>query len=178
MSNYTLSTGFPAKVDTLPSYYNMDLFIMQGSGRIMAAQMDSKLGQIVSIFEYSSGTEKHNSESYKDIDKFLQEENLVNKPYRSVIFGSEQPFSTLVPSELFDERKLEKYLSVGYELPAGHTMRSDEIIASGIRNVYCLPEELSEILRSRLPNAKICHYVTALISGLIRVIRMNLLFAG
>jgi len=166
MNSFHLTTGFPAQPGASSSYYSLDLFIMAGMSRVLTAQVDTSEGKVISLSEYSYSGEPGPEGFYNALDAFLSEDALFIKPYRSETIAIEYPVSTYVPASLFDEKRLPLYLLKAFTLPSRPVYRNDEVNLTDIRNIYCLPEELTLILNSRLPKAKLRHFSTPLLSGL------------
>jgi hypothetical protein len=165
MNPFKLTAGYPAPPGAISSYYSLDLFVQISGNNITMAILNSATIQLISLFEFSCPVKITEDEYYLELKKFFDEEEIFNKPFRRSLISIEYPFSTLVPSDIFDENKMADYLSISFDLPSGQVFINDEIVASGIRNVYCLPEDLFSIILTRFSSEDIHHFTTPLLSG-------------
>jgi hypothetical protein len=162
MNTLKLTDTFPAPPGAITSYYSIDLNIIISPGKLQVAQVDLGNEKIYSLSEYAIPEDNQLAIA----GNFLEEEELFHKPYRREIVAIDHPRSTLVPNDIFQQNKMEQYLSLVHDLPEDQVFFNDEIKPDQIRNVYCLPQDWLTVIQSKLPAAILCHMVTPLLTGL------------
>jgi hypothetical protein len=160
MDNFSLISAYSARPSITASYYSMDILILAGEERVSMALADTLEGQLFSVHEYliKGGT--------ASIEALLSSEEAFSKPYRSCTIGLQSAHSTLLPLALFDETRLESYLSFGQDIPGNAVLRTDEPGGTDMVNAYSLPGDLYSLFSGRFPSARIVHFNTALLAGL------------
>ena len=87
--------------------------------------------------------------------------------FKSVHVIVSNSFHTLMPLPLFDEMKMESYLTFNQKILADSDIRYDQLKHTQAANIYAVPENLDVLLRHYWPSSRIFHSSTVLSESLV-----------
>ena len=97
------------------------------------------------------------------IEQAIAETNLQKSGYENVHINLINPYSTLIPNQLFEENYLSKYLNYNFETIENTICSFDSLKTIEAKNCYLLFEKEKEGIFKLFNNARIGHQSTAFI---------------
>jgi len=137
----------------------LDLYIKLADREMAYGLYDPKFSSFIALKSFPLSTPD-------DLRDIVNHE--FTKTYRSSRIIIENNQSALFPENLFDRNKAKDIFSFTTPFNATEeTLYIDHLKTSGMLNVFKISNLLKEIITPYFPQAKITHYATALLSGLM-----------
>jgi hypothetical protein len=93
---------------------------------------------------------------------------LLQGSYRETVVSIVEPRSALIPADYFIREEAADYFSFNHTLKDGEEVLYDFVNAGSTYNVYPVPGNLLDSLRTLMPGARILHFSTVLLESLLR----------
>ncbi|MFW6389413.1 MAG: DUF3822 family protein [Marinilabiliaceae bacterium] len=90
-------------------------------------------------------------------EKLLEENELLNLPYKKVFVLVPSPASTLVPAGLFNSSEASRWLSFTHEIPHGHKVMHAPMKLSDAWNIFSIPENMETLFTRQFPEPVFLH---------------------
>ncbi|MFW5754040.1 MAG: DUF3822 family protein [Marinilabiliaceae bacterium] len=90
-------------------------------------------------------------------EKLLEENELLNLPYKKVFVLVPSPASTLVPAGLFNSSEASRWLSFTHEIPHGHKVMHAPMKLSDAWNIFSIPENMEILFTRQFPEPVFLH---------------------
>ena len=143
------------------SQYRMAIqFALDG---LSYALFDEKTNRIIGMESHQTDTDS--SETFQLLEQLLDEKDLSDKEFQSVICIIDNRTNTLVPSSLFNEANLNNYLDFTSQVPESHTICAERLEPTMCHNVYATHKILKNKILKKWSMAKIIHSGSVFING-------------
>jgi len=174
MSNFILHDRyFDPEAGRISSYF-CQLFVMTGLDSLQYCILDTEKNSFIALADYRLPAFPKTPEIfYSLLDQHLSEEEVLLRNYPSVVFGIDTSLHTLVPTPLFDEGQLTKYLEFNFRLPAGQQVGSDRLQEIDAYTVYSIPPGISGIIQKYFRETALVHRSTPLIRSVYQHLMVN-----
>ena len=147
-------------------YYNLTIQCsLDGFCFVVHHQEENK---IIDIELYQTSESSDEGVIMEALEKALFKKELLGKSFLSTTFIANNPFSTLVPTALFDEQECESYLRFNHLLPQGCKLFHEPLKNMDSVNVFALPEKQYVHLRNTWPGIKFTHQTTVFIDSVLK----------
>ena len=108
-------------------------------------------------FKYFSFEKIKPDELSEVTEQIFEENELLNLPYKRVFVLLPSPFSTLVPSGLFQEKEAGKWLSFTHQLPPEQKIIYTMMRMADACNIFAVPSKLLNLFRRQYPDPRFFH---------------------
>ncbi|PWD98700.1 DUF3822 family protein [Marinilabilia rubra] len=108
-------------------------------------------------FKYFSFGKVNSDELPVLAEKIFEQNELLNLPYKKVFVLLPSPYSTLVPSGLFEEKEAGKWLSFTHQLPPEQKIVHSIMKMADAWNIFAAPKEMVDLFRRQFPDPRFFH---------------------
>jgi hypothetical protein len=99
-----------------------------------------------------------NNEKFAEfIERIFEQNELLNLPHKKVFILLPTPYSTLVPSGLFNPGEAEKWLTFTHQIPSNHEIIYTRMKLTDAWNVFAIPETTKELFNRQFPEPIFFH---------------------
>ncbi len=124
--------------------------------------------RIIAFMVYRFERNMNHEELFTALNDTLIQKGLKNAAFRSVRCLIEDRNNTLVPEELYSDKKAETYLGFNHQLLTGATMKADYIKEASCKNVYQVAEIWMNDLMNNWESATVMHQSTVFINDCLK----------
>jgi hypothetical protein len=123
--------------------------------------------KFIGLEAYSFNNLENEGKIPSQLDLILNERPWFAFPYKKFILSYQNRFGTLIPKVLFDKDKKSLYLGFNQPFRENSRIVFDEMPTASANNIYYLANPVAEKVKEFWPNAKIRHFSTVYIEGLL-----------
>lgn len=163
-SHFSKEIHITAEIESL-NFSSITLLIEISYKAINLGLFDNSNHKYVGVISYSVQENLNSQKLAEYIQYLLNEEPFFKKEYKKILISYKSHFSTLIPEELFDENNISKYFEF-YKIYQNTDLQIyDKISSLNQYNIYILPDEINNVLKSNLVNYKLINNNTSLITS-------------
>ena len=133
------------------------LAIQCALGGLSFALLDAKTQTLIALECYQSDLLTDSDDLFRTLERALESKGLNNSSFQSVTCLIDNRYSTLVPTALFNEADLPKYLDFGFQIPNGYTIVSEPLTSMPCHHVFAFPKALQDKMQSKWKEVKVTH---------------------
>lgn len=111
------------------------------------------------------------SQTTESLDKIFRQSDLLNLPFKKVFVLVSSPYSTLVPSGIFEPANAREWLSFCHTLPPGYDILNTKMKLADAWNVFAIPSGLTELFKRQYREPLFFHHYTPLVETKLAVNR-------
>lgn len=90
-------------------------------------------------------------------ERIIEQNELLNLPYKRVFILLPSPYSTLVPSGLFQEKEAGKWLTFTHQLPPEQKIIHTNMKMADACNIFAVPAKMADLFRRQFPEPRFFH---------------------
>lgn len=106
-----------------------------------------------------------NERFYKNVQEFLKADTFLNKFYKSVDFIFQSPKSTLVPTSLFDRKKVKSYFELNQFLDDYEEIHYNKLSGLDTINIFSIPSSITTLMVNQFPELRFYHQASTFIDN-------------
>lgn len=174
MSDFVLHDHYFDPESGRISSYFCQLFVLIGQESLQYSILDTEKNSFIALADYRLPVLPKTPELfYSQLDRLISEEEVLHKKYPSVVVAIDSHLHTLVPSSLFDNTQMNKYLAFNFSLPQNYEVKSDRVEEIDAFNLYGFSEDIINFIRKNFQGAALIHRSTALIKAMYQYHQIN-----
>ena len=158
------------------SHYRMT--IQCSLGGLSFALLDTKTQTLVALECYQSGLLADSNDLFRTLERALEDKNLNNKDFQSVIFIVDNRYCLLVPQPLFNEADQAKYLDFAFQIPESYTIASEPIASAQCHIVHAFLKNMQDKVLNKWTDARITHSSSVFIDNVMKADDNNGVFVN
>ena len=153
-------------VVTKTSTYHLSIMLNQNGYSYCI--VDSVRKKCVAIKNVNFENIKNQEDYYKNIDKFLQKDTFLAKPYKSIDFIYASGKSTLVPSKFFDKKRLKQHFCFVEQLNDYEELHFNKLQRADAVNIFSIPSFITTLMVNKFPELKFYHQASNFIDNSLK----------
>jgi len=153
-------------VVTKTSTYHLS-FMLNQSGYSYCI-VDSVRRNCVGIKNINFNNIASKEDYYKNIEKHLEEDIFLAKPYKSIDFIYASEKSTLVPEKLFDKKRLKDHFCFLEQLNDYEELHFNKLKRTDAVNIFSIPSYITTLMVNKFPELKFYHQASTFIDNTLK----------
>ncbi len=140
--------------------YRLLIEITNDGATVVVLNQGSDKFILLRDYQFNIEERNRNLEDIFSSDEFLSHVN-----YKSVTVSIVSPKTTLVPSPFYDSNESRKLLEFNHTLKASDVIYCNYVRSFDLHNVFAVPKDLDELLKSNFKNFNLLHAATPFMEG-------------